>query len=586
MDNNHSITRIKPDLSDRGFIFEPGLFGINMEVTRKGFFRGINAQMLNNRKLFAGADDPDGWVCLGAQRVTGRPQDSLCGSNYVILKDGGSMRQSSDVIALQAGRKYEAKAWVKAFSDNAALTFGIAGFERRLKVCLSDAKYKELSFSFDGADLESGTFTVNAEGEIAVFELSLMPADHFHGMRRDVIESLREIAPTSIRYPGGCYADHFEWKESLKAPEFRKPVDGRSKGFMLRDSYHQDCVEVGINEFILLCRELGAEPEYTVSHIQSDGEDARCLIEYCNGSADTEYGAKREALGFGPFGIKVWYIGNESYYSGGPYRLDGGLAAERTNEIVNAMRGVDPDIKPVIGLVSDRHLRPWSKAFMDKLDCTYALVSHHWYYGTGPTADPDGVIACENVKNTYLHDTDEGLEFYKDELLADVWEKVRICVDEWNFCWGSGSNNALLISNALQLHFFGRNAEKYHIREARFFMPVNEGMITVSATGSKVESSGKLFRFMAGHKGGNVVNCASDDSLDVLCTRHDGYYYVSAVNRSGAPCTIEVDGFEIYDCIEISVGEFSFFNNDYKISAKSDASVGAYGILFFRMKEK
>ncbi|MBO4327348.1 MAG: hypothetical protein J5950_08755, partial [Clostridia bacterium] len=62
--------------------------------------------------------------------------------------------------------------------------------------------------------------------------------------------------------------------------------------------------------------------------------------------------------GFGPFGIKVWYIGNESYYSGGPYCLDGGLAGERTNEIVNAMRLVDPDIKPVIGLVSDRHLRP------------------------------------------------------------------------------------------------------------------------------------------------------------------------------------------------------------------------------------
>ncbi|MBR6935781.1 MAG: hypothetical protein IKH41_09870 [Clostridia bacterium] len=201
-------------------------------------------------------------------------------------------------------------------------------------------------------------------------------------------------------------------------------------------------------------------------------------------------------------------------------------------------------------------------------------------------AGTDGVIACENVKNTYLHDTDEGLEFYKDELLAEVWEKVRICVDEWNFCWGSGSNNALLISNALQLHFFGRNADKYHIREARFFMTVNEGMITVSATGSKVESSGKLFRFMAGHKGGNVVSCASDDSLDVLCTRHDGYYYVSAVNRSGAPCSIEADGLEIYDCIEISVGEFSFFSNDYKISAKSDASVGAYGILFFRMKEK
>ncbi|MBO4327726.1 MAG: hypothetical protein J5950_10680, partial [Clostridia bacterium] len=297
MDNDRNIIRIRPDLSDRGFIFESGLFGVNTEVTRKGFFRGIYAQMLNNRKLFIGAESPDGWECSGAQRVTDRPQESLCGSNFVVLKNGGSMRQSSDVIMLQEGRQYEAKAWVKAVSESAALTFGVAGFEKRFAVSCGDAQYQELSFVFDGADLENGTFTVSAEGEIAVYELSLMPANHFHGMRRDVIESLREIAPTSIRYPGGCYADHFEWKESLKAPEFRKPVDGRSKGFMLRDSYHQDCVEVGLNEFILLCRELGAEPEYTVSHLQSDGEDARCLIEYCNGAADTEYGAKRESLG-------------------------------------------------------------------------------------------------------------------------------------------------------------------------------------------------------------------------------------------------------------------------------------------------
>ena len=242
------------------------------------------------------------------------------------------MSQTSSVIALQQGKEYEAKIWVKAVTDTAAVTFGVQGLLRTVAVMADDEPYQALSFVFHGEDLDNGTFTVQVSGEVAVFEASLMPTDHFYGMRWDVIECLRAIAPTSIRYPGGCYADHFEWRESLKAPEFRKPVDGRSKGFMLRDSYHQDCVEIGLNEFIRLCRELEAEPEYTVSLLQSDGEDARCLIEYCNGNADTEYGALRESFALTPFHIKVWYIGNETYYSGGPYRLDGGLAAERTNE--------------------------------------------------------------------------------------------------------------------------------------------------------------------------------------------------------------------------------------------------------------
>ena len=578
---------LAPDTGAVGFPMESGLFGHNVEVTRKGFFRGLCAQMLNNRKLFMGDDRIDGWECVNADRITDRPEESLCHSRFVILKNGGSMKHCADTITLQTGKRYEAKVWVKAYSEEAIVTFGVEGFEQSFALTADGAPYVVLAFEFDGADVESGTFFVTAEGEVAVYEVSLMPTDHFHGMRWDVIESLRAIKPTALRYPGGCYSDHFEWRESLKAPEFRTPVDGRSKGFMLRDSYHQDCVEVGLNEFILLCRELGAEPEYTVSHLQSDGEDARCLMEYCNGSADTEFGAKREALGLSPFGIKVWYIGNESYYTGGPYCRDGGLAGERTNELVHAMRTVDPDMKAVIGLVSDHHLRPWSRAFMEKLDCPYEYVSHHWYYGTGPTAEPNGPLACEHMKRTYLHDTDEGLEFYKNELLTDVWDTVKICVDEWNFCWGSASNNALLISNALQLHFFARNAEKYHLREARFFMPVNEGMITVTPTQSKVESSGELIRLMAGHRNGTVIPCTAEtEEQDVLCTRHNGYLYLSVVNRSDSPIRLQVEGYETSDCTEIRVEEFSFTNNGYEYIHKNEATVSGHSILFCKLTEK
>ena len=585
-DGGYENTTLKCNPSDTGFAMESGLFGINIEITRKGLFGGLSAQMLNNRKLFMGQDTVDGWTCEGFERITDRPEESLCQSNFVILNNG-SMSQTSEIIALQKRRTYEAKVWIKAYSETAEVTFGVTDMEQTVTVIADNEPYKALSFVFDGEDVEKGTFFVKVSGEVAVYEASLMPTDHFYGMRWDVIECLRAIAPPSIRYPGGCYADHFEWRESLKAPEFRKPIDGRSKGFMLRNSYHQDCVEVGLNEFIRLCKELAAEPEYTVSHLQSDGEDARCLIEYCNGHADTEYGAMREAFGLSPFGIKVWYIGNESYYSGGPYRLDGGLAAERTNEIVHNMRQVDPDMKAVIGLVSDRHLQPWSKAFMEKLACPYEYVSHHWYYGTGPTAEPDGEAACEHMKHTYLHDTEEGLEFYKNELLADTWDTTRICVDEWNFCWGSGSNNALLISNALQLHFFARNAEKYHIREARFFMPINEGMITVLPTDSVVESSGELFRLMAKHMGGTVIACAADtEQLDILCTKHDGNLYVSIINRSDIPFRVSMDGYEVSDCTEMRVGAFSFYSNDYEIIEGTDATVQEYSVSFITFKSK
>lgn len=571
---------------DEGFPLEAGIFGINMEVTRKGVFGGLSAQMLNNRKLFMGEQTVDGWTCQHFERVTDRPHESLCQSNFIILKDGGSMSRSAAEITLSAEKDYEATVWVKALSEGVEITFGVAGLEQTFPVERDDRPYRELSFTFRGVPLECGTFTVSAKGEAALYEVSLLPTDHFHGMRRDVIESLRALDIPSIRYPGGCYADHFEWRESLKAPALRKPVDGRSKGFMLRNSYHQDCVDWGLNEFILLCRELGAEPEYTVSHLQSDGEDARCLVEYCNGAPDTVFGGLRQSLGFDPFGIKVWYIGNESYYSGGPYQVDGGLAAERTNEIVRAMRTADPSVRAVIGLVADRHLRPWSIAFMEKLDCPYAYVSHHWYYGTGPTAEPDGAAACEDMRTRFLHDENEDLEFYKHTLLPDVWDRVKINVDEWNFCWGSGSNNALLTSNALQLHFFCRNAEKYHIREARFFMPVNEGMITVTPTESRVESSGHLFRLLAAHKGGRVIPCSAEtEELDLLCTDHGDHLCLSVINRSADPYRLAIRGAGAVSGTEIRLGAYSFFDNRFELLPTDGASVSGYGIAVLRVEK-
>ena len=192
-----------------------------MEITRKGFFGGLCAQMLNNRKLFMGQEGVDGWTCESFERVLDRPEESLCQSNFIVLKNG-SMSQTSEVIALQAGKNYEVKVWVRAYSDTADVTFGVTGMEQTVTVTADGEPYKALSFVCSGQNLDSGTFSVKVSGEAAVYEVSLLPTDHFYGMRWDVIEHLRTIAPTALRFPGGCAADHFAWRESLKAPEFRK----------------------------------------------------------------------------------------------------------------------------------------------------------------------------------------------------------------------------------------------------------------------------------------------------------------------------------------------------------------------------
>ena len=129
--SKYAHATLQPATQAVGYPFEEGIFGVNMEITRKGFFGGLCAQMLNNRKLFMGRDGVDGWDCENFERVLDRPEESLCHSNFIILKNG-TMSQSSEVIALQAGKTYEAKIWVRAYSDTATVTFGVAGMEHLL----------------------------------------------------------------------------------------------------------------------------------------------------------------------------------------------------------------------------------------------------------------------------------------------------------------------------------------------------------------------------------------------------------------------------------------------------------------------
>lgn len=578
--------RILPRPEASGFLFEKGIFGVNLEITRKGFFGGLCAQMLNNRKLFMGTDSVDGWICESFDRITDRPEESLCHSHFVILTNG-SMSQTSEVISLQEGRTYEAKVWAKAISETAEITFGVSGMEKTFSVAADGAPYHELSYTFAGMNVENGLFSLQVTGQVAIYEVSLMPTDHFHGMRWDVIEALRQIAPTALRFPGGCAADHFDWKESLKAPEFRKPADGRSKAwFLFRDTYHQDPLDIGLNEFILLCRELGAEPEFTVSLILSDGEDARQLVEYCNGDATTEYGAKRQAFDLDPFGIHLWYVGNEAYFFGNEYQSSAAAAA-RTDELIAAMKYADPTIAVAIGLTWGYNYQAWAFDFMKQLKSSFEYVSYHDYIGILPdsTQGENGMATCEILESNFADGECFGLNFYRNQLYSDSFENIRICVDEWNYSWGKDSSNALFFSNALQFHFLAKSKETYHVDRAEFFMPVNEGMIAVKGHTCKMESTGELFRLMAGHKNGYVIPCTADNqTVDILCTRHQDHLYLSAINRSDIPCVLHFERYGITSGTEIEVKEYSFESNDYEIHPCSSPLIHGHSVAFFKLK--
>jgi alpha-N-arabinofuranosidase len=133
-----------------------------------------------------------------------------------------------------------------------------------------------------------------------------------NGMRCDVVEALRHIRVPVLRWPGGCFADYYHWKDGIGPREYRKRMVNTNWGGVVEDN------SFGTHEYMELCRQLKCEP-YICGNVGSGTvEEMSEWIEYltCDGiSPMAELRAKNGRSE--PWKIKYWGIGNENWGCGG-----------------------------------------------------------------------------------------------------------------------------------------------------------------------------------------------------------------------------------------------------------------------------
>ena len=132
------------------------------------------------------------------------------------------------------------------------------------------------------------------------------------GIRNDVVEALREIAPPVIRWPGGCFADYYHWKDGIGPRDQRPSMINSSWGGVTEDN------SFGTHEFLDLCDLLGAEPYLCINVGSGTVQEAADWVEYVNSSNVSPMTNLRKQNGHEePWNVKYWAIGNESWGCGG-----------------------------------------------------------------------------------------------------------------------------------------------------------------------------------------------------------------------------------------------------------------------------
>jgi len=171
-----------------------------------------------------------------------------------------------------------------------------------------------------------GHFAENLSGVIYdgmwVGENSKVP--NINGIRKELVEEMRKIKPPVVRFPGGCFADSYDWRDGI-GPADKRPrrtnfwAEGEAANAPASHKY--DPNQFGTNEFVHFCKLIGSEP-YLAGNVRSlTAQDFYRWVEYCNSPAgSTTLADMRAAAGYpDPFSVRYWGVGNESWGCGGNF---------------------------------------------------------------------------------------------------------------------------------------------------------------------------------------------------------------------------------------------------------------------------
>jgi alpha-N-arabinofuranosidase len=267
------------------------------------------------------------------------------------------------------------------------------------------------------------------------------PLARSDGLRADVVEALRELRPTHIRYPGGCAAAYFDWQDLVG------PREQRPRARLFNNTGQVQSTAFGIPEAWALCRELGSELYLTVNaHTQSPA-DAAHLVEYLNSAKPAKYADLRRAHGREePYGVTLFSLGNEIYGNWQAGQKTASEYADWCTEAIRQMKAVDPSIRVVVcGL--GRPDPEWDRTALFRTVGQADMISIHNYFGRPVFADCmaasrvcEQMLASLNVAIEEAMDTVLGVNSRTHRELGSppvVAARPKIAFDEWNVWYRS-----------------------------------------------------------------------------------------------------------------------------------------------------
>ena len=250
------------------------------------------------------------------------------------------------------------------------------------------------------------------------------------GIRNDIIAALKKLQVPILRWPGGCFADTYHWKDGIGPKKDRPEIVNKWWGGVTEDN------SFGTNEFMQLCKLINTAPYIAGNTGSGQPQELADWVQYVNFNGKSPMSDLRKKNGHdSAWGVRYWGVGNEAWGCGGNMRPE--YYADLYRRYATFMTDYNPD-KPLFKIASGANSDDynWTEILMKNIPIHMidGIALHHysvidWNKKSSATGFSESEYFT-TIKNALFMDT----LIQKHSAIMDKYDprkKVALVVDEW-----------------------------------------------------------------------------------------------------------------------------------------------------------
>ena len=344
------------------------------------------------------------------------------------------------------------------------------------------------------------------------------------GMRKDVVDALRALHLPVLRWPGGCFADEYHWRDGIGPKENRRRIVNTNWGGTVEDN------SFGTHEFMELCDQLDCEPYIAVNLGSGTVQEAAEWIEYMTADGDSTITNLRKENGrTKPWHLKYVGIGNENWGCGGSMSPDFYANEYKRYQCFCKNYGDNKLYKVACGPNAEDY--NWTKELMSRIDHWHANgISLHYYTLPGDwehkgsaTDFSDEEYYITISKALHIEDIIEKHLTIMDEYDPD--HDIDLLVDEWGTWYDvePGTNPGFLyqqntmrdaIVAAASLNIFNKHSDRIAMANIAQVVNVLQAMILTEDTKILKTPTYDVFQMYKEHQDATLVESYAADAAN------------------------------------------------------------------------